>query len=281
MNSSASSHSSTPTPTTCSASTRWGAASVVRALRPGAAAVRVVPARGKPVELALVDPAGLFEGVLPRRKLPLAYRLEVDYVGGETVSLVDPFAFPPTLGELDLHLIAEGRHEELYEKLGAHPRELDGIAGVSFALWAPNARSVSIVGDFNGWDGRLHPMRSLGAAGVWEIFVPGVEPGSRYKYEVRGRDGTMRLKADPLAFAAERAPATASIVERPTHLWADKAWLERRSQARPFDGPLSIYEVHLGSWRRDPLEGIAASPTSSSPRSSPPTRSTSVSRTSS
>ena len=232
-----------------------GSGVVVRAFRPDAEAVTVVPARGKRVELVQVAPAGVFEGVLPRRKLPLRYLLEVRYPGGATFTLADPYSFPPTLGELDLHLISEGRHEELYERLGAHVRELGGSAGTSFAVWAPNARSVSVVGDFNGWDGRLHPMRSLGAAGVWEIFVPGVEPPSRYKFELRGRDGTLRLKADPVAFAAERAPATASVVHRPGHRWADAGWLERRARDRPLDGPLSIYEVHLGSWRRNPLEG--------------------------
>ncbi len=232
-----------------------GSGVVVRAYRPDAEAVTVLPARGNPVELARVSPAGLFEGLLPRRKLPLRYRLEVRYPGGAAFTLDDPYAFPPSLGELDLHLLSEGRHEELYERLGAHVRELDGVTGTSFAVWAPNARSVSVVGDFNGWDGRIHPMRSLGAAGVWEIFVPGVEQGSRYKYELRSRSGKLLLKADPVAFAAERPPATASVVERPAHRWADREWLEEHRLPSPFDGPLSIYEVHLGSWRRNPLEG--------------------------
>jgi len=231
-----------------------GGGVVVRAFRPDAEAVTVVPARGKPLELTRIAVEGLFEGVFPRRRLPFSYLLELRYPGGRSVTLADPYAFVPTLGELDLHLVSEGRHEQLYAQLGAHLRELDGVAGASFAVWAPNARSLSVVGDFDGWDGRLHQMRSLGASGIWEIFVPGVEAGSRYKYEIRDRDGSMRLKADPFAFASEQPPATASIVYRRRHRWADAEWLERRALSRPLEGPLSIYEVHLGSWRRNPLE---------------------------
>ncbi len=222
---------------------------VVRALKPGAETVTVIPARGKPVLLGALG-NGAFEGYLPRRTLPFRYVLEVAYPDGHTVTSADPYAFAPTLGELDLHLIGEGRHERLYECLGAHTRELDGVEGTAFAVWAPNARSLSVVGDFNGWDGRLHQMRSLGASGVWELFVPGVLAGARYKYELRGHDRGLRLKADPLAFAAEQPPATASVVERPDHQWADAGWLERRRRAHPHAEPMSIYEVHLGSWRR-------------------------------
>ena len=232
-----------------------GSGVIVRAYRPDAAAVRVVPTRGNVVELQRRHLAGVFEGRLPRRQLPFRYRLEVDYPGGQTVTLDDPYAFLPTLGELDLYLAGEGRHEELYARLGAHVREIDEVDGTAFSVWAPSARSVSVVGDFNGWDGRLNPMRTLGSAGIWELFVPGVGDGSRYKYEVRTQDGSLLLKADPVAFAAEIPPATASIVHRSRHEWHDQAWLDRRNAEAQLDRPISIYEVHLGSWRRNPLEG--------------------------
>ena len=226
-----------------------GSGVVVRVYRPDADAVVLLPARGRPVELELVHPDGLFEVTLPRRKLPLAYRLEATYPDGAVDRFHDPYAFLPTLGELDLHLIGEGRHEHLWQRLGAHVRLVDGIAGVAFAVWAPSARAVSVIGDFNLWNGRIHPLRSLGASGVWELFVPDVPAGALYKFEVRGPDGALRTKADPLARAAELPPRTASIVEQQQHVWADDAWLDRRATARPWDEPLSVYEVHLGSWR--------------------------------
>jgi 1,4-alpha-glucan branching enzyme len=219
---------------------------VVRAFRP--AATRVV-VRPHGVELHETD-GGVWEGVVEGADLPLSYELEVAYPDGQTFTLRDPYAFLPTVGELDIHLAAEGRHEQLYERLGAHPREVDGVVGTSFAVWAPSARSVSVVGDFNSWDGRLHPMRSLGASGIWELFVPGVESGTRYKYELRTQDGSLRLKADPVAFATEVPPNNASIVWAPSHRWSDEEWLAERAQSEPQHGPMSIYEVHLGSWRR-------------------------------
>jgi len=223
---------------------------VVRAYRPDARAVRIQPAG---VEAKLKDPEGLWEALLPKAKLPLEYELEVEYADG-TFTLRDPYAFLPTLGDLDLHLLREGQLEQLYEKLGAHIREIDGVAGTAFAVWAPNARAVSVVGDFNSWDGRLNPMRSLGSSGVWELFVPGIDEGAAYKFEIRTQDGRLRIKADPLAFAAELPPANASIVHRSTHTWSDTKWLERRAKSDALHEPMSIYEVHLGSWRRNPLE---------------------------
>ncbi|HZR94640.1 MAG TPA: 1,4-alpha-glucan branching protein GlgB [Gaiellaceae bacterium] len=233
-----------------------GGGVVVRAYRPDASAVRVQPANGKQaaVEAELKDPAGLWEALLPSARLPLEYELEVEYPDGNTYTLRDPYAFLPTLGELDLHLVGEGRHEEIYERLGAHVRELDGVVGTAFAVWAPNARSVSVVGDFNSWDVRLHPMRTLGSSGVWELFVPGVEEGTKYKFEIRTQDGRLRIKADPLAFATEVPPANASVVYRSRHEWSDGDWLARRAKSEPLREPMSIYEVHLGSWRRNPAE---------------------------
>ncbi|MDH4346990.1 MAG: 1,4-alpha-glucan branching protein GlgB, partial [Thermoleophilia bacterium] len=219
---------------------------VVRAYRPDASAVRVLPFG---VELAQARSSGLFEGVVEDATLPLAYELEVEYPDGSRFRLRDPYSFLPTLGELDLHLAGEGRHEGLYERLGAHRRELDGVVGVAFAVWAPNARAISVVGDFNSWDGRLHPMRSLGSSGVWELFVPDVEEGARYKFELHDRAGGLRLKADPLARRSEVPPANASIVFETAYEWGDGDWLEQRRSSRQHLRPISIYEVHLGSWR--------------------------------
>jgi 1,4-alpha-glucan branching enzyme len=228
---------------------------VVRAWRPEAATVVARPENAEPVELELRHPAGLFEGFVPEADAPLSYELEVSYPDGKTFTLRDPYAFAPTLGELDLHLAGEGRHERIYERLGAHVREVDGVAGTAFAVWAPNARTASVVGDFNGWDGRLNPMRSLGSTGIWELFVPGIGDGGRYKFELKGPAGELLpLKADPYALAAEVPPATASRVYVSRHQWRDEEWLERRRASDPLADPVSIYEVHLESWRRNPLE---------------------------
>ena len=196
-------------------------------------------------------PAGLFEGELKGVELPLRYRLEVSYAEGATLVVDDPYSFLPTLGDLDLHLAAEGRHERIYDRLGAHVTAVDGVLGTAFAVWAPNARSVSVVGDFNVWDGRLNPMRSLGSSGIWELFVPGLTDGDHYKYEVRTQAGDLKLKADPFAFAAEVPPKNASIVFRTTHEWGDGEWIASRAEADSLAAPISIYEVHLGSWRRN------------------------------
>jgi len=222
---------------------------VIRAFRPEAVRVQI-HASNTVVQAELSDPAGLWEALLPQARLPLDYELEVEYADGNTFTLRDPYSFLPTLGELDLHLALEGRHEHLYERLGAHVREIDGAVGTAFAVWAPNARSVAVVGDFNSWDGRLHPMRSLGSSGIWELFVPGVEEGSKYKFELRTQDGRLRLKSDPVAFHTEVPPANASVVWEAKHVWRDDAWLAQRAGSDPVVAPMSIYEVHLGSWRR-------------------------------
>jgi 1,4-alpha-glucan branching enzyme len=225
---------------------------VVRAFRPEARAVRIRLSDNlsQATSAELTDPAGLWEALLPDARLPLEYELEVEYDDGATFTLRDPYSFLPTLGELDLHLAMEGRHENLYERLGAHVREIDGVVGTAFAVWAPNARSVSVVGDFNSWDGRLHPMRSLGPSGIWELFIPGADEGAKYRFELRTHDGRLRLKSDPVAFHTEVPPANASVVWEAKHIWKDEAWLEQRRAADPLRAPMSIYEVHLGSWRR-------------------------------
>jgi 1,4-alpha-glucan branching enzyme len=227
---------------------------VVRAFRPAASDVRVLVEGEDPVPLECVHPGGVFEGVIEGAELPLAYQLEVVYPDAGPVVIDDPYRFLPTMGELDLHLLNEGRHEDMWERLGSHVRELDGVSGTSFAVWAPAARAVSVVGNFNFWDGRIHPMRSLGASGIWELFLPGVGSGATYKYEILAPDDEIRLKADPVAFATEVPPKTASVVFDSRHEWADAEWLESRRQSAALDQPVSIYEVHLGSWRLNPME---------------------------
>ena len=212
--------------------------------------MRVLLEGGEEAELAQVHDGGLFEAKVAPGSLPAHHRLAISYLDGLDVEIVDPYTFLPTLGELDVHLAAEGRHEHLYERLGARIREVDGVTGTAFAVWAPNARSVSVVGDFNSWDGLLHPMRTLGASGIWELFVPGVEEWAHYKFELRHRDGSIHLKADPVAQATETPPLTASLVFQSRHEWGDADWLESRRASQPLGQPISIYEVHLGSWRQ-------------------------------
>ena len=161
-------------------------------------------------------------------------------------------AFSPTLGDLDLYLAGEGRHEEIYRRLGAHRRQLDGVDGVAFAVWAPNAASVSVVGDFNGWADDRDRLRALGQSGIWELFVPAVAAGSAYKYAIRAPDGELRMKADPYAAQAQPAPGTDSVVHETAHVWQDEDWLARRRASAPHREAMTVYEVHLGSWRRGP-----------------------------
>ncbi len=221
----------------------------VRVLRPEAESVRVDGlAPGDGVELEHVG-EGVWEGLVPGVEPPFDYVLRVAYPGGEEYTVRDPYAFLPTVGDLDLHLVGEGRHEEIYRRLGAHPMESGGVTGTSFAVWAPNARAVSVVGDFNSWDGRLHPMRTLGSSGIWELFLPDVGPGARYKFEIRAQTGELRLKADPYAFEAEVPPQTASVVSRSAFSWGDAAWVEARRDVESLHAPVSIYEVHAPSWR--------------------------------
>ncbi len=228
---------------------------VVRAYQPEARAMRLLTGpRSKPKasEMRRIHPAGIFEA--PIGKGVKGYRLEAEFGEGAAVSthrFDDAYRSWPTLGELDLHLFGEGRHRRLWDVLGAHPREHDGMAGVSFAVWAPNAKAVRVVGDWNFWDGRVHQMRSLGSSGVWELFVPGVAAGSRYKYELVTADGRLILKTDPMAFLLEVPPATASIVVGPSqHDWGDQSWMEGRAGADGLRSPMTVYELHLGSWRR-------------------------------
>jgi len=228
----------------------------VRAMLPGATEVQIVDsAIGEPVADALqIHPEGLFAADVARRE-PFRYRLRVLW-GGHWHEFEDIYRFMPVLGDLDIHLLVEGSHHASYRKLGAHPIVHDGVEGVAFAVWAPNARRVSVVGDFNQWDGRRMPMRRRHAGGFWELFVPGLKAGHLYKYEIIGADGVLLpLKADPHAARAERPPGTASVIEGPSrHVWQDGAWMAERGSHNDRDAPVSIYEVHLGSWRRNLAE---------------------------
>jgi len=230
---------------------------VVRTLFPGAVACRVLTAaapEGLPMER--LAPAGVFELVLPAGA-PSGYQLEAVYPAGATFRTHDPYRFLPTISEQDLFLIGKGEDHRVYLKLGSHLRTLDGVAGVSFAVWAPSARRVSVVGDHNHWNGRAHPMRSLGASGIWELFIPGLGAGARYKFEVVGaHDPTPFLKTDPYALHFEPSPHHAAIVcDLAGFVWNDQAWLEQRRKADARARPMSVYEVHLASWRRVPEEG--------------------------
>ncbi len=228
---------------------------VVRAFHPDAVRAECVIENDKDVSMPRVEPRGLFEVFLPDQSPPLAYGLRFHFEGGHVWERDDPYRFLPTLGELDLHLIGEGTHRRLWEALGAQPHVADGVAGVRFSLWAPNATGVSVVGDFCGWDGRLLPMRSLGASGVWELFIPDVEAGAMYKFEIQTKTGSVRLKADPMGQAAELPPRNASKVVESHYRWRDAKWMSERRHRDVTREPVSIYEVHLGSWARVPEEG--------------------------
>jgi 1,4-alpha-glucan branching enzyme len=224
----------------------------VRAFLPRAERVELLDAgTGETVAaMRMVHPEGIFEAE-PERAGWFPYRFRV-HGWGEPREIDDPYRFGSTLGEMDIYLLSEGTHLRLYEKLGAHPTVMDGVEGVAFAVWAPSARRVSVVGHFNNWDGRRHLMRPIGSSGVWGLFVPGLRPGDIYKYEIKSQDGRiLPLKADPYAFSCEHAPGTASVVAAdPAHAWGDQAWMAERWKHNRHDAPLSLYEVHLGSWRR-------------------------------
>ncbi|MGH3446570.1 MAG: GlgB N-terminal domain-containing protein, partial [Nocardioidaceae bacterium] len=223
----------------------------VRTLRPMAKSVTIHA--GDQVVPMQHEHEGLWVGVLPLETVT-DYRLEVQYDGGPSQLVDDPYRYLPTVRDLDQHLINEGRHEQLWAALGAHVHSYDTgggtpVSGTSFAVWAPNAKGVRVAGEFNFWDGRAHPMRMLGTSGVWEIFVPDIGDGAMYKFEVCGADGTWRHKADPLAFHTQVPPERASVVYTSQHVWGDQRWMDDRARASAVERPMSIYEVHLGSWR--------------------------------
>lgn len=229
---------------------------VARVFHPGAVASEVRFPDGGRLPLVKVHAEGLFEAPINGRTGPFgpdSYEVSLSFGDGSSVSAPDPYSFPPLLGDVDLYLLGRGEHLESYRVLGAHPRSVNGFTGTLFAVWAPNAQRVSVVGDFNGWDGRRNMMRRLGGSGVWEIFLPGVAEGAHYKFEIRGPHGDRFLKTDPYAFFAQHDLRTACMVTDLTrYRWGDDDWMTRRGSRDPYAEPMSVYEVHLGSWRRRP-----------------------------
>ena len=231
---------------------------VVRAFVREASACTVIDsATGEMWVMNEIAPQGIFIVFIAERTTVFRYELRATLYTGETIQFRDPYSFLPTMGDQDLYLFNEGNEHRIYEKLGAHLRTLDGAPGVAFAVWAPTAKRVSVVGNFNHWDGRYHPMRMLGASGVWELFIPGLGEGEYYKFELRDQYGGVHLKVDPYGVYFEPPPNNASIIHDPRKfVWGDAAWMEGRAAAAGVpDRPLSIYEVHLGSWRRKVEDG--------------------------
>ena len=231
-----------------------GSGLVARALRPDAARIELEPVheKDKPaIQLTRIAKTHVFEGTTAGANKVYAYDLVITDEKGNVHRTRDPYSFLPTLSEGDLYLFGKGDERRIYDKLGSQLRTIDGVAGASFAVWAPNAQRVSVVGDFNNWDGRYHQMRSLGSSGVWEIFIPGVAEGAHYKYEIRTAQGHIKLKTDPFGFFFETPPKNAAIVWNTNKFeWSDEKWLSERQQRDTLRSPLSIYEVHLGSWRK-------------------------------
>jgi 1,4-alpha-glucan branching enzyme len=229
---------------------------VIRAIVPTADRVTVTRNGSSPIDMTRRHPSGIFEATIAGATEIPDYRLRVSFHGGTTGEIDDPYRYGRVLSDYDLYLFGEGKHTRIYDQLGAHPMTVGNAAGVHFAVWAPNAKRVSVVGDFNSWDGRRHPMRLLGASGVWEIFVPGVGTGERYKFELLTGYGEVVLKSDPFGFAFELPPLNASIVWAPSYQWRDNAWMSGRSSFESwFRRPMAVYEVHLGSWMRVSEDG--------------------------
>ncbi|MEM1440904.1 MAG: 1,4-alpha-glucan branching protein GlgB [Verrucomicrobiota bacterium] len=226
-----------------------GKGMVLRVFRPETASVKVLLSDDDPVEMECLDPAGFYEAVFPKVSERFDYELSYEFKGGDNLTTVDPYSFGPVLGEQDLYYFGEGNHRHLYDCMGAQIREVGGVSGVSFAVWAPNAHRVSVVGDFNVWDGRVHPMRNHN--GTWEVFIPGIGTNEHYKFEIVGAEGNLFAKSDPFAFFSQHGTQTASITyDMSRYLWKDEEWMQKRAETDRYHGPMSIYEVHLGSWKR-------------------------------
>ena len=208
---------------------------------------------GQTYEMNRINDEGLFECVIADRDTPFKYELIHTTKEGHTYSVIDPYCFWPTISDYDLYLFNQGNNHRIYEKMGCHLCEVEGVKGASFCVWAPSAKRVSVVGSFNNWDGRIHPMRMMGSSGVWELFIPGLTKGDLYKYEIKTPADEIYIKSDPYAFYAEIRPHTASVVyDLDNYEWQDSDWMEKRSKESVFDKPVNIYEVHLGSWRQEP-----------------------------
>ena len=234
-----------------------GGGMVVRVFRPDAAAITVQPDSGAALEMQKVHTAGFFEAVFADRNERFSYRLKITSPGGKQGEPeADTYSFGNLLGEQDIHFLTEGSHRQLHKLFGAHRREFDGVAGMSFVVWAPNARRVSVVGDFNNWDGRLHIMRKRIEVGAWEVFIPGVDYGAHYKFEIVGAHGELFNKTDPFAFFAQHGTSTAGITyDLDQYQWQDAEWMEKRKTVDAYHKAASVYEVHLGSWARVPEDG--------------------------
>lgn len=223
---------------------------VVRVFNPDAESVICI-IEGKHYEMPKLAPEGVFELVLDMKETK-SYKVEYKYFNESTFRTKDPYSFLPVLSEYDLFLIGEGNHHKIYEKLGAHPVTHQGTKGVVFAVWAPEAKKVSVIGDFNNWDGRIHQMRARGASGIWELFIPGIEEGDLYRFEIKTKEGHILKKIDPYAFYFEKRPANACIVYdiEDKHQWKDEEWMQNRKETNWLEKPVSVYEVHLGSYKR-------------------------------
>ncbi|MGA7274080.1 MAG: 1,4-alpha-glucan branching enzyme, partial [Candidatus Udaeobacter sp.] len=235
----------------------------IRVFRPDARTIDIVLDREaeKPIAAERIQQDGFFCATVPGAPRDLPYKVRITGRDGSQYLTRDPYQYGPIMGEVDLHLFAEGQDWKIYDKFGAHLRTIGDAAGVYFAVWAPNAQRVSVVGDFNNWDGRVNPMRRLIGSGVWELFVPGIKQGAHYKFEICTQTGAVRLKSDPFAFFNQPGKATASLVyDLERYTWNDGEWMEARRKKNWPQSPISIYEVHVGSWRRKTEEATPASP---------------------
>ena len=227
------------------------AKSIIRAFQPHAESLKII-VDGEKTDMYKMRDEGLFEAIFPRSE-PFDYTLEATYYNDSTFEFKDPYRHTPQLSEEDRYLFNHGTHYDIFDKLGSHLTTIDGVNGVIFRVWAPNARRVSVIGDFNAWDGRVHQMRILDKSGIWELFLPDLTQGEAYKFEIRAQDMSILEKSDPFQFFGELRPKTASVVwDINDYKWNDDQWLTTRKKTSSYESPMSIYEVHLSSWQRDP-----------------------------